>query len=54
VAQPKKAGGTRTMWDVLKHPVTVNRTLRRQCMPGCKGVHIVPPMRDLSVFNLDD
>ena len=27
---------------------------RRQCVPGRERVHIVPPVRDFPVFNLDD
>jgi hypothetical protein len=27
--------------------------LRRQCIPGREGVHVVSPVRDLPVFNLD-
>ena len=27
---------------------------RRQCVPGRERVHVVSPMRDFPVFNLDD
>ena len=29
-------------------------TLRRQCIPGRERVHVVSPVHDLPVFNLDD
>ena len=48
----------REPWRALARPYARTRPglaiARRQCVPGCERVHVVSPVRDLSVFDLDD
>jgi hypothetical protein len=34
--------------------MALSPSLRRQCVPGRERVHVVSPMRDLVVFDLDN